>query len=74
MKVKNVLKGLIKQYELQEINIITPTKVIYSGTVFGWTTTTVDMILYKEKVERSEVKNRMIFNNRKAFIFIDEIN
>lgn len=74
MKVKNVLKGLIKQYDLQEINIITPQCVEFSGTLDGWKATTTDMILHKRKIEESEVTNRMIFNNRKAFIFINEID
>lgn len=73
MKVKNVLKGLIKEYNLQEINIIEPERVIYSGTVDGWKATSIDMILYKNKIEDKEVYNKIIFNNRKAFIFIEPI-
>ena len=70
MKVKNVLKGLCQQYRLEEINIIEPNRVIYSGTVDGWKATSVDMILYKKEIENKEVEHRIIFNNRKAFIFI----
>ena len=70
MKVKNVIKGLLQQYELQEITIIGDDRVIYSGSVDGWKATEVDMILYKRQVENMEVLRRMIFNNRKAFIFV----
>lgn len=70
MKVKNVLAGLQKQYALEEINIISEEKVIYSGSMDGWKTTEVDMILYKKEIENREVVKRMIFNNRKAFLFI----
>ena len=72
MKVKNVIKGLLQQYKLEEINIIAfdEDRVIYSGTVDGWKATDVDMILYKREVENRETRKRLIFNNRKAFIFI----
>lgn len=72
MKVKNVIKGLSREYELEEINIMTPNKVIFSGNFSQWKETSVDMILYKRAVENSEVINRMMFNNRKAFIFIND--
>lgn len=74
MKVKNVIKGLEKQYALEEITIITPSKVVFSGKMEQWKATSVDMILYKKAVENSEVDNRMMFNNRKAFIFIPELD
>lgn len=70
MKVKNVIKGLANQYTLEEINIIGSDRVIYSGSVNGWKATEVDMILYKREVENMEVINRIMFNNRKAFIFV----
>lgn len=70
MKVKNVLAGLQKQYALEEINIISEEKVIYSGSADGWKATSVDMILYKKEIENREVVKRMIFNRRKAFLFI----
>lgn len=72
MKVKNVIKGLSRQYELEEINIITPSKVVFSGKYEQWKETSVDMILYKKTVENCEVIDRMMFNKRKAFIFIPE--
>ena len=72
MKVKNVIRGLQREYDLQEINIISQTesKVYYSGTVDGWKATSVDLILLKREIENSEVDDRIMFNNRKAFIFI----
>ena len=74
MKVKNVIKGLMQKYELEEINIIEPERVIYSGKVDDWKTTSVDMIQYKRLVENKEVEHKIIFNNRKAFIFIAPID
>ena len=73
MTVKNVLKGLMSKYSLEEINIIQPDKVIYSGSVDGWKATSVDMILYKKEIEKSEVYDRLIFNGRKAFLFVAPI-
>ena len=72
MKVKNVIKGMLQQYKLEEINIISfdEDKVIYSGDVYGWKATDVDMVLYKREIENREVAKRLVFNNRKAFIFI----
>lgn len=55
MKVKNVINGMTKYYALDEINIITPSKVIFSGKYEQWKATDVDMILYKKVVENSEV-------------------
>ena len=74
MKVKNVIKGLMQKYELEEINIIEPDRVIYSGPVNGWRETAIDMVLYKKKIETQEVEHKIIFNNRKAFIFIAPID
>ena len=72
MKVKNVIRGLQREYDLQEINIISQTesKVYYSGTVDGWKSTSVDLLMLKREIENSEVVNRIMFNSRKAFIFI----
>lgn len=70
MKVKNVINGLLKKYDLKEINIIDKDKVIYSGSVEGWKVTEVDMILYKRQVENMEVLQRIMFNFEKAFIFV----
>ena len=72
MKVKNVIKGLLREYKLEEITIIQldENKVIYSGGVDGWRATDVDMILYKREVENMEVNNRIMFNHRKAFLFV----
>lgn len=70
MKVKNVLKGICREYALEEITIMTDEKVIYSGTLEGWNGTSVDMILYKKEVENMEVVKRLMFNRRKAFIFV----
>jgi hypothetical protein len=72
MKVKNVIKGLLQEYKLEEITIIqlSANKVLYSGTVDGWKATEVDMILYKREVENMEVDNRIMFNHKKAFLFV----
>ncbi len=72
MKVKNVISGLLKEYELEEISIITENRVAFSGAPGQWAATSVDLILYKRKIENSEVIKKMIFNNRKAFIFIND--
>ena len=75
MKVKNVIRGLQREYELQEINIISQaeSKVYYSGSVDGWKATDVDLILLKRKIENLEVVDRIMFNSKKAFIFVSPI-
>ena len=69
MKVKNVIKGLAKQYNLEAVRIIASERVLFSGDYSQWTATSIDMILYKKEVENLEVINRIMFNNREAFIF-----
>ena len=70
MKVKNVIKGLLQKYALEEITIIDADTIIFSGTIQQWKATDVDLILYKREIENREVIHRMMFNGRKAFIFI----
>ena len=70
MKVKNVIKGLANEYDLQEVTIIGADRIIFSGKLEQWNFTDVDMILYKKDIENREVIRRMMFNNSKAFIFI----
>ena len=73
MKVKNVIKGLAKQYNLEAVRIITPERVLFSGDYSQWVATSVDMIQFKKQVENLEVLDRIMFNNREAFIFTPEI-
>ena len=73
MKVKNVVRGLMREYDLEEINIIADDKVIFSGTQEQYYPKDVDMILYKKEIENTEVKKRLMFTSGghyKAFIFI----
>lgn len=70
MKVKNVIKGYKSQFSIDEVNIISDEKIIYSGTLDGWDLADVDLILYKKQVENMEVLKSMVFNHRKIFIFV----
>ena len=76
MKVKNVIKGLLQKYDLQEINIISPaeSKVYFSGPPTGWKETEVDLIPLKRKIENTEVVEKLMFNGKKAFIFISPLD
>ena len=71
MKVKNVINGYKNQFNIEEVNIISSDKVIYSGSIEGWILTDVDMILCKKQVENMEVIKSMLFNHRKIFIFVN---
>lgn len=72
MKVKNVIKGTCNHYNIEELNIIADEKVIYSGTPEGWhKTTDIYMALYIKAVDNMEVTKKLIFHDRKAFIFVD---
>lgn len=73
MKVKNIIKGLVSQFDLEEINIISPTQVIFSGPFSAWECPDTDIMPWKWLLEECEVTNRMIFNNKKVFLFIKEI-
>lgn len=76
MKVKNVIKGLRQKYDLQEINIISPaeSKVYFSGSIDNWEATADCLLSLKKQVENSEVFERIMFNGRKAFIFISPLD
>ena len=74
MKVKNVIKGLAKQYNIEAVRIITPERVLFSGDFSQWAATSIDMIHFKKQVENLEVINRIMFNNREAFIFTPELD
>lgn len=77
MKVKNVIKGLLQKWDLQEINIISAaeSKVYYSGSVDAWKgESNIDLLLLKKKIENTEVLDRIVFNGRKAFIFISPLD
>ena len=75
MKVKNVIKGICREYDLEEINIISQAegKVYYSGSLDGWKATELPLMLLKKEIENAEVVDRIMFNNRKAFIFIPPV-
>lgn len=73
MKVKNVINGLLREFNLQEITIIDKEKIVFSGSLDQWKATSVDMILYKKEIENKEVIKRMMFNNIKAFVFIGNL-
>lgn len=73
MKLKNVLAGLKKEYDIEELNIITPTKVLFSAPIEKWDNMDFYYLRLKKKVEEAEITNRMIFNSRKAFLFVPEI-
>lgn len=75
MKVKNVLQDLSREYNLEEISIISlaESKVYYSGSLNGWKATELPLILLKKEIENSEVVDRIMFNNRKAYIFIPPV-
>lgn len=45
----------------------------FIGTMDGWKATDINLILLKREIEDSEVIDRIMFNNRKAFIFIPPI-
>ena len=70
MKLKNVLKGLRNKFDIEEIHILTASSVVFSGTVEKWDNTEQELLEYKYKLENADVVNRMMFNGRKAFIFI----
>lgn len=70
MKVKNVLYGLNRQFELKEINIIDDSHVIFSGPAKMWNASGPDMAPFKKEIEQREVRKRMMFNSSKVFIFV----
>ena len=75
MTVKNVLKGLARQYDLEALRILTPTRVLFSGPVERWEATASEqpcMLPFKRQVEAMQVANRIMFHDE-AFIFVDEL-
>ena len=72
MKLKKVLAGLRKEYRIDEIHIITPTRVIFSAPITRWDTMDFCYLRFKQTIEETEITNRML-HSTKAFLFIPEI-
>lgn len=72
MLVKNVINGMYSQYKIEELHIISlsDNRVIFSGTFEGWKNVDEDMTSYKKDIEAKEVRNKILFNKRKLFLFI----
>lgn len=70
MKIKNVIKGLLAEYDIKEINILNDERCIFSGTPDEWRLTDPSMISCKREIENMEIKKRLMLNYTKAFLFI----
>lgn len=72
MKVKNVIKGLMNRYDLEEITIVDSDRICFSGNIDNWRTPDKDMVFYKRDIMEREVITKLVHRNRKAFIFIGD--
>lgn len=75
MTVKNVIRGIRREYDPQELNIISLDEgtVYFSGDPAGWDDAEGYLLRLKTEIDRAPVLNRIMFNHRKAFIFIPPI-
>lgn len=71
--LKNVIKGCMKQYDIEEITIIRGYKPLFSGTYQAFfSECDITMFRYREELLKSEVVEKTVLNNRKLFAFLKE--
>lgn len=71
-KVKNVIKGFMSKWDIEEITIIEDEKeqVTFSGDIENFLYPCELMWLEADRIRNAEVKRILEFNGRKLFIFI----
>lgn len=71
-RVKNVLKGFMSKYEIEEITIINDREntVVYSGKTENFIHPVESMKEYAEEIKNDYVHRAINHNNVKLFIFI----
>lgn len=71
-KVKNVIKGFMSKWDIEEITIIEDEKeqVTFSGDIESFLYPSELMWLEADRLRNAEVKRILAFNERKLFIFI----
>jgi hypothetical protein len=72
-KVKNIIKGNLSKYDIEEITIFENDIALYSGDINKFNNMNkADIHLYSEKIriDNSNVEKCIKFNNKKLFIFI----
>lgn len=71
-KVKNVIKGFMSKWDIEELTIIEDEKekVTFSGDIERFLYTSELMRLEADRIKNAEVKRILEFNGRKLFIFI----
>ena len=70
MLLKNVLKGLKKEYEIEQLTIIRNHKIQFSGELKIFEEANNDMCEFANELLNSEVIARDSLGNTKHFIFI----
>lgn len=70
-KVKNVIKGFMSKWDIEELTIIEDEKekVTFSGDIEKFLYPKL-MRLEADRIKNAEVKRILAFNRRKLFIFI----
>lgn len=71
-KVKNVIKGFMSKWDIEELTIIEDEKekVTFSGDIEKFLYPSELMRLEADRIKNAEVKRILAFNGRKLFIFI----
>lgn len=71
-KVKNVIKGFMSKWDIEELTIIEDEKeqVTFSGDIEKFLYPSELTWLEADRIRNAEVKRILAFNERKLFIFI----
>lgn len=71
-KVKNVIKGFMSKWDIEELTIIEDEKeqVTFSGDIENFLYPSELVWLVADRIRNAEVKRILAFNERKLFIFI----
>lgn len=70
-KLKNVIKGCMKQYDLDEITVICGYEPLYSGSFQDfYNNCDASMVMYRNSLLGKKVIAKSILSNRKLFVFL----
>ena len=73
MILKKAVNILSERFSLEEVNIIEPSNVVFSGSISEWAKVDTETIPNKSEIENCEVCDCLMYGKKKVFLFIAPI-